>query len=99
MRIVILLGSATLNGGRVFLLKIIIFSPSNFVFSPLPDTSGRGWGWGFLYLPPLNAVLPESGDSQRLFKSSFSHLRGCEYQPLSISTEQTEADDFEYKGW
>src|SRR5690242_7868404 len=55
--------STTLNGGDVFLAKNSRFFDLHFEFSPLPDTSGRGWGWGAYgktHTPPLNAVLPIS---------------------------------------
>jgi hypothetical protein len=44
----------------VFLSKTVVFDP-DFAFSPLPDASGRGWGWGEYYKthpPPLKVVLP-----------------------------------------
>src|SRR5689334_8646912 len=47
------------------------FSPSNFVFSPLPDTSGRGWGWGGMYPPPFNVVL---------------HIHICRRLPMARTT-------------
>ncbi len=54
-------GSTTLNGGSIFLLQIVKNLPPKFVFSPLPVTTGRGWGWGSctqFHHPPLNVVLP-----------------------------------------
>ena len=54
------------------MLKTIIFD-LHFAFSPLPDTSGRGWGWGGMCSPPLNVVLPRL-TSLRLFSVFFVPL-------------------------
>ena len=45
---------------EMILLTITVVSEPDFVLSPLPDTSGRGWGWGGyakIHPPPLIAVL------------------------------------------